>query len=191
MTRSAPVLQGNPPGWDWKLLNAGSLEKFNVNGVGNGDNVLRAMNLMKLADNPDDGRQFDKNRLGFWIEQIEEGVKAKGDAIVDDIIKGFLYGEAFVNQSLARMDTNGDGVKDLTYTQASLEVLWHNGLGRPYSQIDIAGRDWLAGRIDNNEMLLTEVAVGVIMSAEAINDTVVLIGTRDVRFIAFGDGFGN
>jgi hypothetical protein len=184
-------LQGNPPGWDWKLLNAGSLEKFNVNGVGNGDNVLRAMNLMKLADNPDDGRQFDKNRLGFWIEQIEEGVKAKGDAIVDDIIKGFLYGEAFVNQSLARMDTNGDGVKDLTYTQASLEVLWHNGLGRPYSQIDIAGRDWLAGRIDNNEMLLTEVAVGVIMSAEAINDTVVLIGTRDVRFIAFGDGFGN
>ena len=176
---------------DWTKLTAASLEKFNVNGRGRGDNVIRAINVMTILDDPSDGRQIDSKRLGFWIEQIEEGVLAKGDAIMHDIVSGFVYGRDFSELAMTRMDTNGDGVADISYTRAAVQMLYRNVLGRSWSDIvNDSGANWLASEIEANRRTIVDVAEQICFGAEAINSAVSIVGTQNLTFVAFGDGFG-
>jgi hypothetical protein len=184
-----PTLQAYEP--DWTKLNAGSLEQFNVNGRGNGDNIIRAINVMSILDDPSDGRQVDPTRLGFWIEQIEEGTLTLGDKVMRDILAGFVYGKDFSELALKRMDTNGDGRSDISYTKASVQVMYRNVLGRSWSDIvNDGGLNYLVGEIDANRLTVVEVAERVCLGAEAINSAVTIVGQQDLTFIAFGDGFG-
>jgi len=184
-----PVMQGYDP--DWTKMTAGSLEQFNVNGRGNGDNIIRAVNVMTILDDPADGRQVDPVNLGFWIEQIEEGTIAKGDAIMHDILSGFVYGKEFRDLALKRMDTDGDGTNDISYTKAAVQTMYRNVLGRSWADIvNDPGANWLAGEIEANRQTIVDVAERICLGAEAINSAVAIVGQQDLSFIAFGDGFG-
>ena len=176
---------------DWTKLTAGSLEKFNVNGRGNGDNVVRAINVMTILDDPADGRQIDPARLGFWIEQIEEGTLTLGDKVMRDILSGFVYGKDFSDLALKRMDTNRDGVNDISYTKAAVQLMYRNVLGRSWADIvNDPGANWLSGEIEANRLTIVEVAERICLGAEAINSAVGIVGSQNLTFVAFGDGFG-
>jgi Ca2+-binding RTX toxin-like protein len=184
-----PIMQSFDP--DWTKLTAGSLEQFNVNGRGNGDNVVRAINVMTILDDPADGRQIDPARLGFWIEQIEEGTLTLGDKVMRDILSGFVYGENFSDLALKRMDTNGDGVNDISYTKAAVQLMYRNVLGRSWADIvNDPGANWLSGEIEANRLTIVEVAERICLGAEAINSAVGIVGSQNLTFVAFGDGFG-
>jgi len=187
--KQAPILQGYDP--DWTKMTAGSLEQFNVNGRGNGDNIIRAINVMTILDDPADGRQIDPTRLGFWIEQIEEGTLTLGDKVMRDILSGFVYGKEFSELALKRMDTNGDGINDISYTKAAVQLMYRNVLGRSWADIvNDPGANWLASEIEANRVTIVEVAERVCLGAEAINSAVSIVGTQNLTFVAFGDGFG-
>lgn len=187
--KQAVVLQSFDP--DWTKLTAGSLEQFNVNGRGNGDNIIRAINVMTILDDPADGRQIDPTRLGFWIEQIEEGTLTLGDKVMRDILSGFVYGKEFSELALKRMDTNGDGINDISYTKAAVQLMYRNVLGRSWADIvNDPGANWLASEIEANRVTIVEVAERVCLGAEAINSAVSIVGTQNLTFVAFGDGFG-
>jgi hypothetical protein len=187
--KQAPVLQGYDP--DWTKLTAGSLEQFNVNGRGNGDNVIRAINVMSIVDDPSDGRQVDPSNLGFWIEQIEEGTITAGDSFMRDILAGFVFGKDFRDLALKRMDTNADGKSDISYTKAAVQTLYRNVLGRAWADIvNDGGANWLVGEIDSNRITIVDVAERICLGAEAINNAVSIVGQQDLTFTAFGDGFG-
>jgi hypothetical protein len=187
--KQVPILQGYDP--DWTKMTAGSLEQFNVNGRGNGDNVIRAVNVMTILDDPADGRQIDPSRLGFWVEQIEEGTLAKGDAIMNNILSGFVYGKEFSDLALKRMDTDGDGKVDISYTKAAVQTMYRNVLGRSWADIvNDGGLNYLVGEIEANRLTIVDVAERVCLGAEAINSAVGIVGQQDLSFIAFGDGFG-
>jgi hypothetical protein len=187
--KQAPILQGYDP--DWTKMNAGSLEQFNINGRGNGDNVIRAINVMTILDDPADGRQIDPTRLGFWIEQIEEGTLTLGDKVMRDILSGFVYGKDFSDLALKRMDTNGDGINDISYTKAAVQVMYRNVLGRSWTDIvNDGGLNYLVSEIEANRLTIVEVAERVCLGAEAINSAVGIVGAQNLTFVAFGDGFG-
>jgi len=187
--KQAPILQGYDP--DWTKMTAGSLEQFNINGRGNGDNVIRAINVMTILDDPADGRQIDPTRLGFWIEQIEEGTLTLGDKVMRDILSGFVYGKDFSDLALKRMDTNGDGINDISYTKAAVQVMYRNVLGRSWTDIvNDGGLNYLVSEIEANRLTIVEVAERVCLGAEAINSAVGIVGAQNLTFVAFGDGFG-
>ncbi len=187
--KQTPIMQSFDP--DWTKMTAGSLEQFNVNGRGNGDNIIRAINVMTILDDPADGRQIDPTRLGFWIEQIEEGTLTLGDKVMRDILSGFVYGKEFSELALKRMDTNGDGINDISYTKAAVQLMYRNVLGRSWADIvNDPGANWLASEIEANRVTIVEVAERVCLGAEAINSAVSIVGTQNLTFVAFGDGFG-
>ena len=187
--RHTPLFQGYDP--DWTKMTAGSLEQFNVNGRGNGDNIIRAVNVMTILDDPADGRQVDPVNLGFWIEQIEEGTITRGDAIMHDILSGFVYGKEFRDLAIKRMDTNADGTNDISYTKAAVQTMYRKVLGRSWADIvNDGGLNYLVGEIEANRLTIVDVAERVCLGAEAINSAVGIVGQQDLSFIAFGDGFG-
>jgi hypothetical protein len=146
---------------------------------------------MTILDDPSDGRQIDPNRLGFWIEQVEEGTLTLGDKVMRDILAGFVYGKEFTDMALARMDTDADGINDISYNKAAVQLMYRNVLSRGWENItNDEGANWLASQIDTNQLTIVEIAERVCLGAEAINSAVTIVGQQNLSFVAFGDGFG-